>query len=102
MRLKNPFNFGSLKLHTKTTIFISAVLIAVFAVIAYFYDEFTTNISTSRELALSQLAAHNVADIVEHHIKKKIRGKERSQDEESFEPDWLEVRDNISDTVMKR
>src|SRR5215472_5502365 len=100
MRLKNPLKFGSLKLHTKTTIFISAVLIVVFAIIAYFYDEFTTNLSKGRELAWAQVAAHRVADTVEYHIKKGERKKEKdtTQDEEF---NWTEVQENINSTVMK-
>src|SRR5262249_7059941 len=100
MRLKNPLKFGSLKLHTKTTIFISAVLIVVFAIIAYFYDEFTTNLSKGRELAWAQVAAHRVADTVEYHIKRgeRKKGKETSQDEGI---DGSEVQENINSTVMK-
>jgi len=101
MKLKNPLRFGSLKLHTKTTIFISAVLIVVFSIIAYFYDEFTTNLSNGREEAWAQVAAHRVADTVEYHIKRVERKKEKeaSQDEEF---DWPEIQENISSTVMKR
>lgn len=103
MRHENPLRFGSLKLHTKTTIFISAVLIAVFAVIAYFYDEFTTKISNAREDAWAQLTAHHIADIVELHIKKRSKAKERSPEEESSEPaDWTEVEEYIRGTVMKK
>ena len=99
MRLKSPLKFGSLKLHTKTTIFISAVLIAVFAIIAYFYDEFTTQISTARENAWAELMAHRVADTVEFHIKKeRKKGKDASQDEETF--NWNEVEEYISGTVI--
>jgi signal transduction histidine kinase len=100
MWFKSPLKFGSLKLHTKTTIFISAVLIAVFAVIAYFYDEFTTQISTARESAWAELMAHRVADTVEFHIKKeRKKEKDASQDEESF--NWNEVEEYIRETVMK-
>ena len=103
MKLNKPLRFGSLKLHTKTTIFISAVLIVVFSIIAYFYDEFTTNLSNGREEAWAQVAAHRVADTVEYHIKrverKKEKDKEASQDEEF---DWPEIQENISSTVMKR
>lgn len=100
MRLRNPFKFRSLKLHTKTTIFISAVLIVVFAVIAYFYDEFTTRISKGRELALAQVAALHVADTVEFHMKRgeRRKGKEGTQDEESF--NWSEVQDYINGVMM--
>src|SRR5215510_1490379 len=100
MKLKNPFKFGSLKLHTKTTIFISAVLIVVFAIIAYFYDGLTTKLSKGREEAWAQVAAYRVADTVEYHIKRgeRKKGKETSQDEEF---DWSEVQENINSVVMK-
>ncbi|HKV42594.1 MAG TPA: ATP-binding protein [Blastocatellia bacterium] len=95
-------SFKPLKLHTKTTILISTVLIAVFAVIAYFYDEFTTLISDTSEIQQAELVATDVADTVEHHIKgERRKGKERASEEESFEPDWTEVQDSISDTVAK-
>jgi signal transduction histidine kinase len=102
MNFKNPFRFESLKLHTKTTIFISAVLIVVFSIIAYFYDRLTTSLSNGREEAWAQVAAHRVADTVEYHMKrgerKKEKDKEVSQDEEF---DWKEVQEYISSTMMK-
>jgi len=96
---KGP-KFRSLKLHTKTTIFISAVLIVVFAIIAYFYDRLTTNLSRAREEAQAQVAAHRVADTVEYHIRRQERKKEKeaSQDDDF---NWSEVQENIRSTIMK-
>src|SRR5215471_15612145 len=91
-----------LKLHTKTTVLISAVLVAVFALIAYFYDQYTTRISKNRDEKQAKLLAIGVADIVEHHIKReRTKGREHAPEEEVFEPDWTEVQDAINDTVMK-
>ena len=91
-----------LKLHTKTTVLISAVLVAVFALIAYFYDRYTTNISKNRDEQQARLLAIQVADLVEHHIKReRIKGHEHSAEEEALEPDWTEVQSAITDTIMK-
>lgn len=96
--------FGPLKLHTKTTLLISALLVVVFGVIAYFYDGFTTHLSNEDEVRQTELQAIDVADTVEHHIKRerrKVKGKTASTEEESFEPDWNEIQDEIKDTLMK-
>jgi signal transduction histidine kinase len=91
-----------LKLHTKTTLLISAVLIVVFAVIAYIYDSYTTTITDNSEHQRAELFASRVADTVEEHIKlQRKKGREHAADEESFEPDWAEIQDVINGTIMK-
>jgi two-component system NtrC family sensor kinase len=111
--MKPSHRFTPLKLHTRTTILTSAVLIAVFAVMAYFSDLAISRVSEQQERQQAQLLATRVADTVEHHIKretKKIklrqwyRGRERTveESESTAVPDhWIEVQEEIEDTITK-
>ena len=109
MRSNSWLRFTPLKLHTRTTVLTSAVLIAVFAVIAYFSDLAITKVSDQQERQQAQLLATRVADTVEHHIKRlKNRNERRKKRERIVEesesttvPDWDEVREEIEDTIVK-
>ncbi|MEN3336060.1 MAG: two-component system, NtrC family, sensor kinase [Blastocatellia bacterium] len=98
-----------LKLHTRTTILTSAVLIAVFAIMAYFSDLAITRLSDQQERQDAQLLATRVADTVELHIKRlkrreeRRKGKQRTveESESTTIPDWDEVREAIEDTIIK-
>ena len=87
----------------------SAVLVAVFAVIAYFSDLAISKVSNQQERQQAQLLATRVADTVEHHIKRlKSRNERRKKRERIVEesesttvPDWDEVREEIEDTIFK-
>jgi signal transduction histidine kinase len=102
--------FIPLKLHSRTTILASAVLVAVFAVIAYFSDLAITRVSDQQERQQAQLAATSVSDTVEHHIKRlksrkeqrKKRGRQVEESESTTIPDWEEVREEIEDTIVKK
>jgi two-component system, NtrC family, sensor kinase len=104
-RLKLP----PLKLHTRTTILTSAVLIVVFAIMAYFSDLAITRLSDQQERQDAQLLATRVADTVELHIKRlkrreeRRKGKQRTveESESTTIPDWDEVREAIEDTIIK-
>src|SRR6185437_13273577 len=98
------------KLHTRTTLVTSGVLVVVFAVIAIFSDLAVTKLSDQQERQQAQLLATRVSDTVEHHIKRlKIRierRKKNSQIQEEPEatttiPDWEDVREEIEDTIAK-
>src|ERR1044072_7768437 len=109
MQSNSWLRFTPLKLHTRTTILTSAVLIAVFAVIAYFSDLAITKVSKQQERQQAQLLATRVADTVEHHIKRlKSRNERRKKRERIVEesesttvPDWDEVREEIEDKIVK-
>lgn len=98
-----------LKLHTRTTILTSAVLIVVFAIMAYFSDLAITRLSDQQERQDAQLLATRVADTVELHIKRlkrreeRRKGKQRTveESESTTIPDWDEVREAIEDTIIK-
>jgi signal transduction histidine kinase len=91
-----------LKLHTKTTLLISAVLVIVFALTAGIYDYYTRIIGYKNETQRAEILASRVADTVEEHIRQqRKKGHERDVDEEPFEPDWEEVNDEIKGTMMK-
>jgi signal transduction histidine kinase len=91
-----------LKLHTKTTLLISAVLVIVFALTAGIYDYYTRIIGDKNESQRAEILASRVADTVEEHIRQqRKKGHERDADEEPFEPDWEEVKDEIKGTMMK-
>ena len=109
MQSKSRLRFTPFKLHTRTTILTSAVLVAVFAVIAYFSDLAITKVSDQQEQQQAQLLATRIADMVEHHIKRlKSRNERRKKHERIVEesefttvPDWDEVRDQIEDMIVK-
>src|SRR5215213_9418152 len=105
------FSFTPLKLHTKTTILTSGVLVAVFGVMAYFSDLAITKLSDQQERQQAQLLATRISDTVEHHIKreKNKRKRERHKRHEPVEEesesttiqDWSEVQEEIEDTIAK-
>ena len=111
MRPKQWLRFTPLKLHTRTTILTSAVLVAVFAVMAYFSDLAITKLSDQQERQQAQLLATRIADTVEHHIKREKnklkrehrKGHEAVQEESESTTiqDWSEVQDEIEDTIAK-
>ncbi|MGE0129830.1 MAG: sensor histidine kinase [Blastocatellales bacterium] len=90
----------NLRLYTKTILVISAVLIAVFAVIAYFTDLATARLSAQQEQAQAELLAAQVADTVRYHVKHARRSAGQTL-AESLLPEWAEVRDNVLDTIIK-
>jgi two-component system NtrC family sensor kinase len=104
--LMSSLRLTPLKLHTKTTILISAVLVAVFSVILYLTDLVTTQLNKRQELGQAQLLAMRVADTVESHIKREIKreqrkGIERTAEEMPTIPNWPEVEEEIQDTIAK-
>jgi two-component system, NtrC family, sensor kinase len=108
MQSKRSFKLPPLKLHTRTTLVTSGVLVIVFAVIAILSDLAITKVSDRQERDQAQLLATRVADTVEHHIKRqKIqieRRKKRAQVQEEPEatttiPDWSDVHEEIADTI---
>jgi signal transduction histidine kinase len=110
MESQRSFKLPPLKLHARTTIVTSGVLVVVFAVIAIFSDLAITKVSDQQERQQAQLLATRVADTVEHHIKRlKIRierRKKTAQVQEEAEatttiPDWSDVQEEIEDTVAK-
>jgi len=90
----------NLRLYTKTILVISAVLITVFAVIAYFTDLATASLSDQQEREQAELLAVQVADTVRYHVKHARRGAGQTL-AESLLPEWAEVRDDVSDTIIK-
>ena len=110
MQSKRLFKLPPLKLHARTTLVTSGVLVGVFAVIAYFSDLAMTRLSDQQERQQAQLLATRVADTVEHHIKRqKIRIERRRKREQAPEepeatttiPDWADVQEEIEDTIAK-
>src|SRR5215216_3036590 len=111
MRSKPWFSLTPLKLHTKTTMLTSAVLVAVFAVMAYFSDLAITKLSDQQERQQAQLLATRISDTVEHHIKreknKRKRERHKRHEPAQEEPesttiqDWSEVQEVIEDTIAK-
>jgi signal transduction histidine kinase len=109
MQSKRSFKLPPLKLHTRTTLVTSGVLVIVFAVIAILSDLAITKVSDRQERDQAQLLATRVADTVEHHIKRqKIRIERRKkrapQVEEEPEatttiPDWSDVHEEIADAI---
>ncbi|HEX8090939.1 MAG TPA: histidine kinase dimerization/phospho-acceptor domain-containing protein, partial [Blastocatellia bacterium] len=111
MQSKRWLRFTPLKLHTRTTILTSGVLVAVFAVMAYFSDLAITKLSDQQERQRAQLLATRISDTVEQHIKreknklKRERHKRHEPVEEESESttiqDWSEVQEEIEDTIAK-
>ena len=109
MRSASWLRLPPLKLHTRTTIVTSAVLVAVFVIMAYFSDLAITRLSDQQERQQAQLLATRVADTVELHIKRLKRREERrkgktrtfEESESTIIPDWDEVREAIEDTIIK-
>jgi len=100
-----------LKLHTRTTLVTSAVLVGVFAVIAIFSDLAITRLSDQHDRQQAQLLATRVADAVEQHIKReKIRIERRRKNQKTPAdeteatttiPDWSDVQEEIEATIAK-
>src|ERR1051325_488616 len=109
MKPRSWFRLPPIKLHTRTTILTSAVLVAIFIIMAYFSDLAITRLSDQQERQQAQLLATRVADTVEHHIKrlkrreKRRKGKQSTieESESTTVPDWDEVREAIEDTIVK-
>src|SRR5882724_2065243 len=112
MQSKRSFKLPSLKLHTRTTLVTSGVLVIVFAVIAILSDLAITKVSDQQERDQAQLLATRVSDTVERHIKRqKIRIERRKKNkqveqvqqepEETTIPNWSDVREEIEDTIAK-
>jgi len=111
MQTTRWFRIPPLKLHTRTTIVTSAVLVGVFAVIAIFSDLAITRLSDQHDRQQAQLLATRVADAVEQHIKReKIRIERRRKNQKIAEPeseatttipDWSDVQEEIEATIAK-
>jgi len=111
MQTTHWFRIPPLKLHTRTTIVTSAVLVGVFAVIAIFSDLAITRLSDQHDRQQAQLLATRVADAVEQHIKReKIRIERRRKNQKTPEPeseatttipDWSDVQEEIEATIAK-
>src|SRR5262245_50623463 len=109
MESNRLFKLPTLKLHTRTTLVTSGVLIIVFAIIAIFSDLAITKLSDRQERDQAQLLATRVAETVEHHIKRqKIRIERRLKRREPQEesetttiPDWADVQEQIEDTITR-
>jgi len=109
MQSQRSFKLPPLKLHTRTTIVTSGVLVVVFAIIAIFSDLAITKLGDQQERQQAQLLATRVADTVEHHIKRlKVRIERRKkaapvQEEADTTtiPDWADVQEEIEDTIAK-
>lgn len=103
MQAKYSIKLGRLKLHSKTTIVVSIVLIAAFTVIGYFSNLAMTELSDQRERDDAQLLATRIANTVEHHIKRErfnsSKGK-KIQEQETLKPNWTEIEEAIVDTIM--
>lgn len=110
MQSQRSFKLPPLKLHTRTTLVTSGVLVVVFAIIAIFSDLAITKLSDQQERQQAQLLATRVSDTVEHHIKRlKIRSERRKKSAQVQEepeatttiPDWADVQEEIEDTIAK-
>jgi signal transduction histidine kinase len=111
MQSKRWLRITPLKLHTRTTILTSGVIVAVFAVMAYFSDLAITKLSDQQERQRAQLLATRISDTVEQHIKreknklKRERHRRHEPIEEESESttiqDWSEVQEEIEDTIAK-
>jgi len=108
MQSTRSFKLPPLKLHTRTTLVTSGVLVIVFAVIAILSDLAITKVSDQQERDQAQLLATRVADTVERHIKRqKIRIERRKskqvqeEPQETTIPNWSDVREEIEDTIAR-
>ena len=96
-----------LKLHTKTTIVVSVVLIAVLGVVAYFSDLAVTRLNNEQQKQEAVFLATHVADVVELHIVREQRsgksnpGKSAAAQHKVW-PNWSDVEEAIVNTVMNR
>jgi signal transduction histidine kinase len=99
MRLITSLRLIPLKLHTKTIIIISGVLLAVFAVIAYFSDLATNNLNRQKEQEQAQLFAAQVADTVGYHYRN-VPKELRQNPDDFLDPHWAEIEEDIRDTII--
>jgi signal transduction histidine kinase len=99
MRLITSLRLIPLKLHTKTIIIISGVLLAVFAVIAYFSDLATNNLNRQREQEQAELFAAQVADTVGYHYRH-VPKEQRQNPDDFLDPHWAEIEEDIRDTII--
>ena len=102
MKVKNSLQFRPLKLHTRTTIAVSAVLIAVFAIVAYITDLTLTRLSNQDERQDAQLIASRIAGAIEHHLQRQRRGNAKSKPvgvDEGLAPNWSEIEETIKETI---
>jgi len=100
MRLISSLRLIPLKLHTKTIIIISFVVLTVFVVIAYFSDLATKDLNAQQEREQAELFAAQVADTVGFHLRQVPR--ELRQNTDDFpNPDWAQVEEDIRDTMIK-
>ena len=100
MQAKHTRKLSRLKLHTKTTIVVSVVLIAAFIIIAYFADLATTQLSDQREQNDAQLLATRIADTVEQHVKHERKLNQKPLGLETIQPNWSDIEEVISDTIL--
>ncbi|HKG23386.1 MAG TPA: histidine kinase dimerization/phospho-acceptor domain-containing protein, partial [Blastocatellia bacterium] len=103
MKFLDALKPAPLKLHTRTTVLVSAVLVAVFTVMAYFTNLAITSLSEQQEQEQAQLVATRISDAVQHHIKREQRlGTKRAPREPGpVEMNWKEVREEIVETVTR-
>src|SRR5262249_8022493 len=100
MRLIASLRFIPLKLHTKTIIIISFVLLTVFAVIAYFSDLATNKLNAKQEQEQAELFAAQVADTVGYHVRHIPRAFRQNPDD-FLKLDWAEVEEDMRDTIIR-
>src|SRR5262249_33580333 len=100
MRLIASLRFIPLKLHTKTIIILSLVLLTVFVVIAYFSDLATSKLNAKQEQEQAELFAAQVADTVGYHVRHIPRAFRQNPDD-FLKPDWAEVEEDVRDTIMR-
>src|SRR5262245_30178249 len=102
MKVPEVFRINSLKLHTRTTLAVSVVLIAVFAVVAYISNLAINRLSYQGEQQDAQLIATRIASTIEHHIQRQRRNREKSktETEERIFPNWAEIEETINETIL--
>ncbi|MEW6126699.1 MAG: ATP-binding protein [Acidobacteriota bacterium] len=107
MKFPKRFSFAALKLHTKTTLLISIVLIVVFTVAGYFSNLTINNLTAEDEKYQSELLAVRVAEIIEQNviINKKSQDKppeNRFADAqaEAFVPVWTESKKILEQSFL--
>lgn len=100
MRFITSLRQVPLRLHTKTIIIISLVITSAFVVIGYFSDLMVTKLSDQQEQEQAEIFAAQVADTVSYHVTHVKRAL-RQTPGESLKLDWVEVREDIVDTLLK-
>jgi two-component system, NtrC family, sensor kinase len=101
MQAKDSLKPGRLKLHSKTTIVVSIVLIAAFTVIAYFSNLAMTQLSDQGQRDDAQLLATRIANTVEHHIRReRFNNRKGAQNQPTLKPNWSEIEETIGETIL--